>query len=135
MFFLLRKSCLKLYYNSVYPSLIEKELKKQAIAETKIKTYPKDKKVCLEAVKINGFLIKFVDHSIIDKELALEAVKYHGNCINYLPLYIIDKEICEIAIKNHSYIVNEIPLKYVDENMLLKVGRKSILNSDTRVPI
>jgi len=72
----------------------------------------KTAQLCLEAVKKNGYALKYVPEEFKTAELCLEAIKQNGNVLEYVPENLKTEELCYEAVKKDSR-----PLEYVPENL------------------
>lgn len=61
------------------------KLKLKTISFTNIPEKHMDRNFCLEAVKINGYILLYVPRSLVDREMCEEAVRNNGNAIKYVP--------------------------------------------------
>jgi hypothetical protein len=76
-----------------------------------------DKKYCLEAVKQDGYALRYVKDQT--KEICLEAVKQDGDALRYVKDQT--KEICLEAVKQDGYA-----LRYVKDQITFKECLKVI---------
>ena len=57
--------------------------------------YMKDKDMCMEFVKCNGYALQYVPEVIIDKEICIAAIKQQPHAFRYVPSHIRDDDIMD----------------------------------------
>lgn len=62
-----------------------KKLKARVIAFSEISKKYKNKSFCIEAVKINGYMIMYMQDDILDLDICIEAVRNKDRAIKYVP--------------------------------------------------
>lgn len=73
--------------------------------------------ICLVAIKQNGYAIEYVPDIFINEELCLEAVKSNGNSLGFCKYKT--KEICTEAVKNKGTAICYVPNEFIDNELCL----------------
>jgi hypothetical protein len=80
-----------------------------------LKTY----KVCLTAVQVYGYNLKYVPEDKKTRELCMTAVKSISSSLEFVPANLKDYEMCTIAVKNNGWSIKHVPLEIMDKEMIL----------------
>jgi len=86
----------------------------------------KTPKVCLAAVKKNGYVIESVPASLITPELCIATVKQNGYAIGVIPKAFITTELCFLAVENDTgdSILETIPAEFLTQELCLYAVKK-----------
>ena len=75
-------------------------LKAKVISFSNIPNKYKDEEFCLEAVKINGYILMYLPQNVINLNMCIEAVRNNSKSIRYVPekFYSEVKKACRIGL-------------------------------------
>ncbi|QLY81210.1 DUF4116 domain-containing protein [Clostridium intestinale] len=76
--------------------------------------------MCLEAVKQNGYAIRYVSSKVLTYEICLEAVKNDYSSLSYIPEVFHREELYLEAIKHDGRALRYIPDTYKSESVCMK---------------
>jgi DNA gyrase subunit A len=71
----------------------------------------KTAELCLEAIKLEGWALKYVPAQLKTAELCLEAVKQNGKALEYVPNELKILELCLEAVKQNGWAIEYVPEK------------------------
>ena len=82
-----------------------------------------DYRMCLEAVKFNGFALRYVPNKLKTSEICLNAIKYSINTLRYIPDELKTSELY-LEVNKHSGALEYVPNEFKTDEMCLMAVKK-----------
>ena len=84
----------------------------------------KDREICLAALQ-NGGELEYIPEKLKDREMYLAALKQNGGELEYIPEKLKDREICLAAVKQNGYALQYVPGKLKDREICLAAVKQN----------
>lgn len=91
------------------------ELKSQEATREEARIAEEQRKELLRKLKLKVISFLDIDDKFKDKHFCLDAVRINGHILKFIPQNVLDLEICIAAVENNNNAIHHVPIKYKAE--------------------